>query len=437
MSKKFNSSGKAFIASTLGICLLLGGSTYALWSANVPMDSEATITAGDLQVTAMTAQHWFDVTDGANPLELPNLQSFLMVPGDKLQLKQNLNVVIVGDNISGKLKVELPNSTESTALLSQAKFTLKLLGVDGEELTSLTPTTNGNSIEVAVENLPQTPATGRTYSIQLDVELPANADNATKLQTAVLEDAVVTLEQGEKYALPFRFTQSRVPEARLYTDYTSVTFSTVGGTDAVTYRATGVPQGMAFNAATGTLSGKPSGTVGNFELVITATDSVGKSVSQTFDLRVSPPLLETVNAWNFEDGGTAWTGTPTTIIASPVPSSGSKVLNVISSNITNNGTRVYSPSGTLERYKTYKITAKVYPVTKEAGRFYFNYAGKVQGNYTSPPVGQWSEISTFIYADHITDRRFEISTSLIGGTTNGGSARANWYLDDLVVEEVK
>lgn len=199
---KAGKTGKAFIASAVGVCLLLGGSTYALWSANATVNSEATITAGDLRVSSASSNNWFDVSKPASPVELLDLSEFYMVPGDKLQLDQDMNLIIVGDNISGKLTVELPNSTESASLLAQAKFTVKIFNPDGEEIASITPATNSNKIEAVVENLEPTAPTGATYGVQVQVDLPAGADNATKLQASVLQDAIITLEQGGKYVAP-------------------------------------------------------------------------------------------------------------------------------------------------------------------------------------------------------------------------------------------
>lgn len=41
-------TAKVILASTLGVSLLLGGSTYALWSATGSASTSSTISTGDL-----------------------------------------------------------------------------------------------------------------------------------------------------------------------------------------------------------------------------------------------------------------------------------------------------------------------------------------------------------------------------------------------------
>lgn len=191
-------------ASCLGIALLVGGGTYALWSANAPVNSSATVTTGDLNITSASAQTWSDISKPAAPVAIPSLANFLLVPGDTLQLKQDLNVVVVGNNISGVLNVTLPNSSASLALLAQAKFTITLLDKNNVQLATVTPTTNtANSLALNVSNLPTTTAAGDTYHVQINVALPAGADNDTKVQVGSLDGLVLTLNQGAPYVAPY------------------------------------------------------------------------------------------------------------------------------------------------------------------------------------------------------------------------------------------
>lgn len=209
-------ASKAVVASTLGIALLLGGSTYALWSVNAEMGSSATIAAGDLQVSAASAQNWFDVTDEARPLELSSLNNFLLAPGDKLQLTQDLNVIVVGDNISGVLKLLVPNSSESSAILAQTTLTLSLFNKDGVEISSVTPDVNTrNSLMLDVGNLPQTTSEGSIYTAKTTLELPESSTNETKLKLNSLEAMAITLEQGPPYEEP----APSYPEANPATDF--------------------------------------------------------------------------------------------------------------------------------------------------------------------------------------------------------------------------
>jgi len=193
-----------FIASAVGCALLLSGTTYALWSASAPANTAAVITDGDLKVTAGTTSKWIDITKSAAPVTLDSLEGFLLVPGDKLQLTQDLNVIVVGDNITGKLKVLIPNTTASAALLAQTKMTLTLLDKNNAVIGTITPTVNTtNSLELEVTSLRQTVAAGETYKAQITVELPTTANNATKVQAGALQNIIVTLNQGAPYVAPY------------------------------------------------------------------------------------------------------------------------------------------------------------------------------------------------------------------------------------------
>lgn len=184
------------VASVLGLALLAGGSTYALWSATDTADTAATITTGDLQVTAGSVQNWFDVSDEANPVEITDLANFRIVPGDVLELTQDLNVIVHGDNIAAELNVDVPNATADAFVLAQAKFAVSVYDQAGELVGSVAPVTNGpDSLSVNIASLVPTDAVGETYTVKVTVELPSEADNDTKLKSIALNDMVITLNQ--------------------------------------------------------------------------------------------------------------------------------------------------------------------------------------------------------------------------------------------------
>jgi YD repeat-containing protein len=68
--------------------------------------------------------------------------------------------------------------------------------------------------------------------------------------------------------------------------------------DAITYSASGMPAGIAFDASTRTFSGTPT-TAGTYTVTYTATDSKGLATSATFVITVNPP----VNAAPVYNGG--------------------------------------------------------------------------------------------------------------------------------------
>ena len=64
-----------------------------------------------------------------------------------------------------------------------------------------------------------------------------------------------------------------------------------GGEGEVTYRVSGLPAGLAFDAATRTISGTPeAATDGAVEVTYTAQDSAGATATLTFSITVNPPL---------------------------------------------------------------------------------------------------------------------------------------------------
>lgn len=201
--KSISTSSKVIVASTLGVALLIGGGTYALWSATDTANTGAMISSGDLKVTAAAPQSWYDVSDSANPAVITNLADFRLSPGDKIKLTQELNVIIVGDNMTGILTAKLPNSTASQALMDQAKFTLSLFDKDGTQIATVAPTTNtADSLTTQVSGLPQTTAAGEKYTVEITVELPSGADNDTKIQTFALDNLIINLDQGERAVAP-------------------------------------------------------------------------------------------------------------------------------------------------------------------------------------------------------------------------------------------
>lgn len=203
-AKPTKRSAKIILASALGFSLLLGGSTYALWSATGTAATSTTISTGDLKVTAASVQKWSDITVPAAPVSITDLSSYRLVPGHTIKLKQDLNVIVVGNNISGKLQVTVPNNTLSAPLMDQAVFTLNLLDSTGAVVSTVTPAANtANSLALNVTNLKQTAPAGQLYTVEVLVKLPSTADNTTKTQTANLDNMAITLTQGPAYVEPY------------------------------------------------------------------------------------------------------------------------------------------------------------------------------------------------------------------------------------------
>lgn len=204
MNKPSNASKKmtkVVTASALGLALLAGGSTYALWSANATANTEAAITTGDLKVTASAPQGWSDVSNAAAPKAIASLADYRLAPGSTVQLKQDINTIVVGDNISGILTVKVPNTTTGAAL-AQGVYKLAVFDADNVKIGDVTADSlNGDgTLNVQISGLKQTAPEGAALHVELTVALPETADNATKLQKINLSNMEITLNQGPALA---------------------------------------------------------------------------------------------------------------------------------------------------------------------------------------------------------------------------------------------
>ena len=138
----------AVIAAMAGAALLVGGSTYALWSASAGF-SGGTITAGNMNITAGEMTSW-DVSadridlasDGATiataddvvlvgaPNGLPiDLTSWTIVPGDTVALVFPYEVTLKGENLVASLT--LPGLDSLLTSNEFANLTLKYQVFDG------------------------------------------------------------------------------------------------------------------------------------------------------------------------------------------------------------------------------------------------------------------------------------------------------------------
>jgi hypothetical protein len=91
-----------------------------------------------------------------------------------------------------------------------------------------------------------------------------------------------------------------------------------GGT--LTYKATGLPAGLAINATTGAVTGSPTAT-GSSAVTVTATDSGGTSGSTAFTWAVSQPgagcpAAQLLGNPGFENGSAPWSATSGVIFSS-------------------------------------------------------------------------------------------------------------------------
>lgn len=194
-------TAKAAVAAALGVALLAGGGTYALWTANAPVSSKASITSGDLKATVLPGGQWVDVTDSASPALVADLSAYRIAPGSTLQLTQKMNLVVIGNNLNAILDVKVPNLTQSASVLKQAVFTISAVSPSGTTIGTVTATPDdANSLALQLSSIPKTTSAGQDYTIQVKVAFPTAADNATKLQASALDAMQISLRQGQANA---------------------------------------------------------------------------------------------------------------------------------------------------------------------------------------------------------------------------------------------
>jgi len=191
-------TAKAAVAAALGVALLAGGGTYALWTANAPVSSKASITSGDLKATVLPGGQWVDVTNSTSPTPVIDLSAYRIAPGSALQLTQKMNLVVIGDNLSAILDVKVPNLTQSASVLNQAVFTISAVSPSGTTIGTVTATPDdANSLALQLSSIPKTTSAGQDYTIEVKVAFPNSADNATKLQASALDAMQISLRQGQ------------------------------------------------------------------------------------------------------------------------------------------------------------------------------------------------------------------------------------------------
>ncbi|MCL2424263.1 MAG: alternate-type signal peptide domain-containing protein [Micrococcales bacterium] len=112
--------------------LLVGGSTFALWSAEVPFGADGQIVSGDLNMEKVGSDDttFYDVSEhrtDANTELLPGIASspkghkvdlttWQMVPGDTIAAVFPVTVTLEGDNMVAKLSVDTSGVTGTGSL---------------------------------------------------------------------------------------------------------------------------------------------------------------------------------------------------------------------------------------------------------------------------------------------------------------------------------
>ncbi len=146
---------QGFLAGAAGLGLLLGGSTFALWSDSDSANNSQ-ITSGNLEVKVNDA-NWRDISDDhtAQGHEIKDLTEFKIIPGDKIQGEFGVAVALEGENMVAELK--LANAGE--------------LGAEG-------PLARGLEVDYEIQDHVGTSiGHGKTDGVKVQLASPDNGNN--------------------------------------------------------------------------------------------------------------------------------------------------------------------------------------------------------------------------------------------------------------------
>ena len=205
---------------------------------------------------------------------------------------------------AGDADYEAASEAFTVTVAAAGTLTLSLDAIAGDDVVNIaekasgfairgrTGTESGVSVtvEVGTETLSATTETDGTWS----ATVPADADYLTGTDVSVTVEASKT---GYTAATPVTRTLTLdlvAPSSRTYTvpgslqvgvPVTGVTPSTTTDTDVASYRAAGLPAGLAIDTGTGLISGTPTtANAGTAAVTVTVTDTAGNetTVSLTF-----------------------------------------------------------------------------------------------------------------------------------------------------------
>lgn len=176
---------KGVVAGALGIGLLAGGTTFALWSDETTV-AGGSVSSGTLDLSTSGERVWHDVSGGAAATADNEIQpaNFLIVPGDTIQLTDQLKIQTKGTNIKAKLSVVsegLTGELAAAGVTADYTVTSDVYGTIVQD----------KPLDQATNFLPKTipgSHTG-TYTIEVDVEFPDTG--ADQVQAGINTEAVL------------------------------------------------------------------------------------------------------------------------------------------------------------------------------------------------------------------------------------------------------
>lgn len=170
---------KGAIAGTAGVVLLLGGGgTLALWNSSTVV-AAGPVSSGTLAVSASGLPSWMDVSSDKTAASIPAIAAFKMVPGDTVELTQDLTVTATGNNLKATLAYDdatlLATGAAATAL--KAALVIEVNATGGANVTRI-GTSNTFTVTPA--------AAASTVTVTVRITLPASVSDAT-IQNATVD----------------------------------------------------------------------------------------------------------------------------------------------------------------------------------------------------------------------------------------------------------
>jgi alternate signal-mediated exported protein len=130
-----------------GLLLLGGAGTYALSSVSVERQ-RAVIRSDQLHFSDTLPGEWADTTSGT-PVAIPDIDDFLVGPGDVLTYTLVSTVRARGDNLATTLKADPSSISDNPQLLNDVDVTTDV-SVAGRRTSAINGTDDGRSVDVVV-----------------------------------------------------------------------------------------------------------------------------------------------------------------------------------------------------------------------------------------------------------------------------------------------
>jgi len=280
-----------------------------------PNIANPNIGAGDLTNGTVTDVTWA-VTNTGNTAMAYTVKSLLngQIPTGfitQLMIHQvyttpvALNCVL-GVDVHTKLLVNITNPVFEQASTNDAGNPAVNNSAANDPTVALGPGETAN-ITLRFVNPDKTTNTTFDYANTVITTITSHAANTTDVQQGNLQPPVA--------ASQLIVVTQALPNAAAGTPY-SVQLLSSGGVGAVTWSTPNLPaNGLTLNAATGVISGTPTGSASPLTINVTATDSSGKIATRSFSLTVVTPPPPTVATASLPVG---YPGVPynTTLLAS-------------------------------------------------------------------------------------------------------------------------